>query len=67
VARMLGWRRICRDIMTPFCGMFYVFDLYMIGRWKRLVVFLSCCILLKLGEKERIKFVGFQHVENPLK
>jgi hypothetical protein len=37
--------------MTNACGMFYLFDPYMIGRWKRLVDFLRCCILLKLGGK----------------
>jgi hypothetical protein len=63
---MHGWRRICRDKMAQFYEMFCLFNLYMIGRWKTLVDFLRCCILLKLGVKERIKYVGFQHEENPL-
>jgi hypothetical protein len=52
--------------MAQFYEMFCLFNLYMIGRWKTLVDFLRCCILLKLGVKERTKYVGFQHEENPL-
>jgi len=55
------------DKMAQFCRMSCLFDLFMIGRWKRLIDFLSCYILLKLDVKERINCVGFQGAINPLK
>jgi len=67
VEMMHGWRRICKDKMAQFCRMSCLFNLCMIGRWKRLVDFLRCYILLKLDVKERINCVGFQGTINPLK
>jgi len=40
-----GWRRICRDKMAQFYGIFCLFDLYMIGRWRWLLDFLRCFLL----------------------
>jgi hypothetical protein len=56
-----------QDKMVQFCGMSCLFDLFMIGRLKRLVDFLRCYILLILDVKERINCVGFQGAINPLK
>lgn len=67
VAGMLGWRRVCRDKMAQFCGIFCLLDLFLIGRWKMLVDFLRCCTLLKLEAREMIKCVGFQCERNPLR
>jgi hypothetical protein len=61
---MPGWRRICRDKMAQFCEIFCFLAQFMIGRWKGLIDFLRCCILLKLEVRERIKCVGFQRERN---
>jgi hypothetical protein len=50
--------------MAQFCGIFCFLAQFMIGRWKGLVDFLRCCILLKLEVRERIKYVGFQGERN---
>jgi len=63
---MFGWRRICKDKMARFYGIFCFLAQFMIGRSNRLVDFLRCCTL-KLEMRERIRFVGILRERNLLR